>query len=185
MKKKNTLPLYCKIGSYTYGFNKENVLYESATGKERLIIGNYCSIAPNVQFILASEHSYKYLSAFPFKVKVLGEKYEALSKGDIIIEDDVWLGLNSIILSGVKIGQGAIVGAGSVVTKDIPPYAIAGGNPARVIKYRFEPEVIEKLKTFDFSKLTEEKVKKFETLLYTEITKENADKILSEISSDV
>ena len=108
------------------------------------------------------------------------ENFEAKSKGDIIIKDDVWIGTNAIILSGVTIGQGAIIAAGAVVTKDVPPYAIAGGNPAQIIKYRFEPEIIEKLKKFDYSKLTEEKIQKLGLKLYKEITKENVDNLLNE-----
>ncbi len=175
-----SMPFYCSVGKHTYGFNKNNVLFHSESQKERLIIGDFCSFAPNVAFILASEHSYKGLSTYPFKVKILGEDFEAQSKGDIVIKDDVWIGLNSIILSGVTINQGAIVAAGSVVTKDVPPYAIVGGNPAKVIKYRFEPEIIEKLVKFDYSKLTEEKIKILGEKLYTEITKDNIDELLKE-----
>ena len=182
-KKEVKLPDYCNIGRYTYGFELNNVLFHSKIKKEKLIIGDFCSIAPHVQFILASEHPYKGLSTFPFKVKVLNQEAEAVSKGDIIIKDDVWIGMNSIILSGVTINQGAIVAAGSVVTKDIPAYAIVGGNPAKVIKYRFEPEVVEELKNFDFSTLTEEKVKKLGEKLYTEITKDNVKTIIAEIQN--
>lgn len=177
------LPDYCNIGRFTYGFNLKNVLYHSKNKSEKLIIGDFCSIAPYVQFILASDHPYKGLSTFPFKVKILGHDTEAISKGDIIVKDDVWIGLNSIILSGVTIGQGAIVAAGSVVTKDVPAYSIVGGNPARVIKYRFEPEVVEELKKFDFSTLTEDKVKKLGEKLYTEITKDNVKTIIAEIQN--
>lgn len=177
------MPEYCKVGRYTYGFNKNNVYCHSVEKKEKLVIGDFCSIAPNVQFILASDHPYKGLSTFPFKVKVLEHEAEAISKGDIIVKDDVWIGLNSIILSGVTINQGAVVAAGSVVTKDVPAYAIVGGNPAKVIKYRFEPEVVEELKKFDFSTLTEDKVKKIGEKLYNEITKDNVKEIISEIQN--
>ncbi len=173
------VPFYCSVGSYTYGFNPKNVLHHSASRKERLKIGRFCSIAPNVMFILSSNHPYKGLSTYPFKVMLLDHEFEAVSKGDIVIKDDVWLGINSIILSGVTIGQGAVVAAGAVVTKDVPPYAIVGGNPAKIIKYRFEPEIIEKLVKFDYSKLTEEKVKLLGEKLYTEITKENVDELLA------
>lgn len=179
----NLITFHCKVGEHTYGFKYENVLYHSSEKKEKLIIGDYCSIAPNVQFVLASDHSYKGLSTYPFKVKILGQEAEAISKGDIIVKDDVWIGLNSIILSGVTIGQGAIVAAGSVVTKDVPDYAIVGGNPAKVIKYRFEPEVIEELRMFDFSTLTEDKIKKLGEKLYKEITKDNVKELLAEIQN--
>lgn len=174
---------YCKIGRFTYGFNAANVLCHSVDKSERLIIGDFCSIAQHVQFILASEHPFKGLSTYPFKVKILGHEAEAGSKGDIIVKDDVWIGQSAIILSGVTINQGAIVAAGSVVTKDVPPYAIVGGNPAKVIKYRFEPEVIEELKKFDFSLLTEEKVKKLGEKLYNEITVDNVKRIIEDIKN--
>ena len=84
-------------------------------------------------------------------------KAEAISKGDITI-DDVWIGFRATILSGVHIGQGAVVAAGAVVTKDVPPYAIIGGVPAKIIKYRFSPEVIEQLLKLDYSKLTDDMI---------------------------
>lgn len=147
----------------------------------KLYIGNYCSIAPNVLFIIASDHNYKCLSTFPFKVMVAGEKAEALSKGDIIVKDDVWIGANSTILSGVTINQGAIVAAGSVVTKDVPPYAIVGGNPAKVIKYRFSDIIVQKLLRIDYSKLSDETILENLNSLYTEITEENIDTILNKV----
>lgn len=94
-------------------------------------------------------------STFPFKVKFLNYKFEALTKGPIIVKDDVWIGFGSLVLSGVTIGQGAVIAAGSVVTKDVPPYAIVGGNPAHVIRYRFSNEKIESLKQIDFSDIDE------------------------------
>ena len=101
------------------------------------------------------------------------------------IGHDAWIGAGAIILPSVKVGEGAVIGAGSVVTKDVAPYAIVGGNPAKVIKYRFEPEIIAKLLNFDFLKLTDEKIKQLGTRLYTEITPENVDKLLDDFSSNV
>lgn len=161
-KHKNNKHIFFEIGKYTYGFNPNNVLIHSLEKKEKLFIGNFCSIAPNVYFILASDHPYKYLSTFPFKVKVLEQDGEAISKGDIVLKDDVWIGINSIILSGVTINQGAIVAANSVVTKDIPPYAIVGGNPAKLIKYRLDESLRKKLEKIDvaalFDKFTKEDI---------------------------
>ena len=171
------------VGEATYG--PIDAVFSSNNGDEKLIIGNFCSIAPNVKFIISSEHPYYGLSTYPFKVYYLGHKFESSSKGSIVVKDDVWIGLNSIILSGVTIGQGAIIGAGSVVTKNVPPYAIVGGNPAKILKYRFEPEIIEKLIKFDFSKLTEEKIKQLGFCLYTKITSGNVDNLLEEFSSNV
>ena len=182
-KQTNENPDWLTIGKHTYGFNLSSVEYFCPNNEIKLKIGDYCSIGPDVHFILASEHPYKGISTYPFKVKCLGESFEAKSKGDIVLGDDVWIGLGSIILSGVTIGQGAVVAAGSVVTKDVPPYAIVGGNPAKVIKYRFEPEVIEKLLSFNFKKLDDDIVKELKEKLYQEITKDNVDEILSEIKS--
>ena len=145
-----------------------------------LKIGNYCSIANGVKFIVASEHPYNGISTYPFKVKKLGYEHEAIGKGSIIVQDDVWIASNAIILSGVTIGQGAIIGAGAVVTKDVPPYAIVGGNPAKIIKYRFKDEIIEKLLKFDYSGLSDEKIKILGEKLYTELTEDNIDELLKE-----
>lgn len=94
---------------------------------------------------------------------------DAFSKGDIIVDDDVWIGYGATIMSGVHIGQGAVVAAGAVVTKDVPPYAIVGGVPAKVIKYRFEPEMIEELLKVDYSKLTKEDIEKHIDDLYKKL----------------
>jgi acetyltransferase-like isoleucine patch superfamily enzyme len=89
---------------------------------------------------------YDLASKFRWNIDVItSQGVDVISKGDIIIEDDVWIGVNAVILGDVKIGRGAVVGAGSIVTKNIPPYAIVAGNPAKVIKQRFTPEQIEKL----------------------------------------
>ncbi|MDD6071629.1 MAG: CatB-related O-acetyltransferase [Clostridiales bacterium] len=131
-----------KVGNYTYG----NLYVHISNTERQLTIGNYCSIAENVCFVLNSDHPLHSISTFPIKTIVLGlSNDEAISKGDIIVDDDVWIGYGATIMSGVHFGQGAVVAAGAVVTKDVPPYAIVGGVPAKVIKYRFEPEMIEEL----------------------------------------
>lgn len=157
------------VGKYTYG-----ELYVSAyNDNNRIFIGNYCSIAPEVAFLLSADHYVDHISSFPFRVKVLGERLEGVSKGDIVIEDDVWIGYRSTILSGVRIGQGAIVAAGAVVTKDVPPYAIVGGVPAKVLRYRFEPQTIEKLKRIDYSKIDRSLVENHIDQLYKCVTSED------------
>ena len=155
------------VGKYTYG--ELNVLNFSED--KRLSIGNYCSIASNVTFAVCSEHTMNTISTFPFKVKCLSSvAFEALSKGDIIVEDDVWIGQNAVVLSGVRIGQGAIVAAGAIVTKDVPPYAIVGGNPAKIIKYRFKQELIDELIKVDFGALSRTEINEHIDELYMEIT---------------
>lgn len=145
-----------EVGKYSYG--PLRVLLNN--DRCRLKIGNFCSIAPDVVFIPGSDHAVDTISTFPFKVMCLQtQAHEAISKGDIVVEDDVWIGCGSTILSGVRIGQGAVVAAGSVVTKDVPPYAIVGGVPAKIIKYRFSPELIEELLKVDYSKLSEDMIR--------------------------
>ena len=100
---------------------------------------------------MSGEHSITGIMTYPLIDDV---KINSRSKGDIIVADDVWIGYGATIMSGVHIGQGAVVAADAVVTKDVPPYAIVGGVPAKVIKYRFEPEMIEELLKVDYSKLT-------------------------------
>lgn len=159
-------PKRIKLGIASYG-EIEVIAFNNVS---KLEIGNYCSIAQNVRFILDADHQIKSISSYPFKVKLLQSKlFEATSKGDIVIDDDVWIGYGATIMSGVHIGQGAVVAAGAVVTKDVPPYAIVGGVPAKVIKYRFEPEMIKELLKIDYSKLTKEDIEKHIDDLYTEL----------------
>lgn len=155
-----------KVGKYTYG----EICASLPNSSNELIIGNFCSIADNVEFLLGADHPINLISTYPFKSMILKNGIDAITKGNIEIEDDVWIGNDSIILSGVRIGQGAVVAAGAVVTKDVPPYAIVGGVPAKVIKYRFEPEMIEELLKVDYSKLTKEMVEEHIDDLYAELT---------------
>lgn len=122
--------------------------------QSKLDIGSYCSIAPDVWFVINSEHNTDTPSTYPFRVKLLGQNNpEAGSKGGIVVEDDVWIGFGATILDGVTIHQGAIVGAGAVVAKDVPPYTIVGGIPAKPIKKRFNDDVVELLLRFDWSRV--------------------------------
>lgn len=165
-----------KVGKGTYGelniasFSKENKIY----------IGNYCSIAQEVVFVINSEHHINTMSTYPYKVHSLKiTDMEAFSKGDIVVDDDVWIGYRATIMSGVHIGQGAVVAAGAVVTKDVPPYAIVGGVPAKVLKYRFSEDIVDVLKQIDFSKLNEKFIKENIDSLYKEIKSvEEAEKLL-------
>ncbi|MDE7422959.1 MAG: CatB-related O-acetyltransferase [Lachnospiraceae bacterium] len=151
------------VGKETYG--ELTVLTFNMDYK--LFIGCYCSIASGVTFVLSADHHLNHISTFPFKVKTLQcEQYEAISKGNIIVDDDVWIGQNAIILSGVHIGQGAVIAAGAIVTKDVPPYAIVGGNPAKVIKYRFEDDIINELLKIDFAELSKEMIEEHISDLY-------------------
>ena len=159
-----------EVGNYTYGG-----LFVLTDGDNdyKLKIGSFCSIAPQVAFILSSDHPLHNISTYPFKVKFTGQKKEAISKGDILIEDDVWIAFRATILSGVKIGQGAVVAAGSVVTKDVPKYAIVAGIPAKVIGYRFNEEKRGLLSNIEYTSLSADYVRNNIDLFYQDINTEN------------
>lgn len=132
----NLFPLdKVSVGKGTYG---SLCVRTYANESERLQIGNWCSIAADVVFVLGGEHNYQKFSTYPFN-RVLFKEQTA-TKGKIIVEDDVWIGYGSVILSGVTIGRGGVIAAGSVIAKDVPPYAIVSNG--RIIKYRFSEDVI-------------------------------------------
>ena len=153
------------VGNYSYG----GILCLNHNDTACVRVGNFVSIGPDVAFIPASDHPTGNISTFPYKAKIATGETEALSKGDIIVNDDVWIGYSATILSGVTIGQGAVIATGAVVTKDVPPYAIVGGVPAEVIRYRFSREVIDYLVKLDYSMLTEDLIKNHIEELYTDI----------------
>lgn len=167
-----------EIGRHTYG-----PIWAPWSGNpdERLSIGSYCSIGGGVKFILGSEHGYRSLSSFPFKAKMAGAPFEASTKGPVVLGDDVWVGENALILSGVQVGQGAIIAAGSVVVKGVPPYAIVGGNPARIIKFRFEETICERLAKIDLGSMGEHIDASQLSMLYKNITNDNLDEILKSL----
>lgn len=128
-----------QVGIGTYGTPKVYDWHEGTTLK----IGNYCSISFNVQIFLGGHHHADWISTYPFSAFLEGVEPipdTGFSKGNVIIGSDVWLCANAVILSGVTIGHGAVVANSAVVTKDVEPYAIVGGNPARQIGYRFDEE---------------------------------------------
>ena len=162
------------VGKHSYG--QLNVT-DYSPSPNKLIIGSYCSIAPGVQFLLGGEHSTTSISTYPFKVMRFGYEREAGSKGNIEIGDDVWICLNAVICSGVKIGQGAVVAAGAVVTKDVEPYSIVGGNPARFIKYRFNKTIIDGLLKENMISMFDSFNKNDISLIYENINEETIKKI--------
>lgn len=170
------------VGKGTYG-----PLYVMTFGNsERLCIGNYCSIGPQTAFILNADHYTNTVTTYPFKVRILHSvSYEGVSKGNIIIDDDVWIGYGAIIMSGVHIGQGAVIAAGAVVTRDVPPYAVVGGSPAKILKYRFSKEVIDEIVKLDFSLFDKKFTEKHINDLYTEVRKDNINEILQQLREAV
>ena len=132
---------------------------------DKLIIGKYCSIGSGAVFMMAGNqgHRVDWVSTFPFyyQANIFKTSQNAYKKvGNTVIAHDVWIGSEAMIMAGVSIGSGAVVAARAVVTKDVPPYAIVGGNPAKVIKYRFDEKTITKLLTLKWWDWTEEEVKK-------------------------
>jgi virginiamycin A acetyltransferase len=147
------------VGEYTYYDDprgpaqfEANVLYHFEFTGDRLIIGRYCSIATDVRFIMnGGSHPTTWLTTYPFPI--FGHGWEAAmpeawpNKGDTVVGNDVWFGYSALIMPGVHIGNGAIVATAAVVTKDVPAYAIVGGNPARILRSRFDPDTIARLET--------------------------------------
>ncbi len=147
------------IGDYTYYDDPEdaenferNVLYHFPFIGDRLVIGRFCAIARGVKFIMnGANHRMSGISTYPFQIfgngweKVMPRPEDLPYKGDTVIGNDVWIGYEALLMPGVKVGNGAIIAARSVVASDVPAYTIVGGNPARPLKQRFAPEVIARL----------------------------------------
>ena len=163
------------VGDYTMyndfvndptGFEKNNVLYHYPINHDKLFIGKFCSIACGAKFLFNSaNHTLASLSTYPFPLFFDEWELEKTNvteawdnKGDIIVGNDVWIGYEAVVLAGVMIGDGAIIGTRAVVTKDVPPYTVVGGVPAKPIRKRFNDETVTellKLKWWDWS---EEKI---------------------------
>jgi virginiamycin A acetyltransferase len=142
------------VGDYTYyddpagpeGF-EANVLYHFDFIGDRLVIGRFCSIGAGTKFIMnGGNHHTSWLTTYPFPI--FGHGWEAAmpeswpNKGDTVVGNDVWFGHDALVMPGVTIGDGAIVATRAVVTRDVPPYAVVGGNPAAVLRYRFDEATI-------------------------------------------
>ena len=144
------------VGDYTYYDDPEdsenferNVLYHYPFVGDKLVIGKFCALARGVKFIMnGANHKLTGFSTYPFGI--FGQGWEAAvpapgdlpSRGDTVVGNDVWIGYDALVMPGVRIGNGAIVAARAVVVKDVPAYAVVGGNPAQVLKSRFPPETV-------------------------------------------
>ncbi|MGG3887360.1 CatB-related O-acetyltransferase [Brevibacillus panacihumi] len=153
---------------YLWGDEKSRKLFNPTEDYgwvlDKLIIGNYVCIASGVIILMGGNHNHhpEWITVYPF-VEQIETSYEP--KGDTIIESDSWIGMNAMIMPGVKIGEGAIVAAGSVVAKDVPPYTIVGGNPAKEIRKRFTDKEIEKLKEMRWFDWERKKIERASHLL--------------------
>lgn len=158
------------VGDYTYyddpvdptAFERNNVLFNWPEFGDRLTIGRFCAIATGVKFMMGSaNHRTSSISTYPFAVfggawaeNIPPHLAQLPFKGDIVIGNDVWIGRESVVMPGVNIGDGAIVAAYSLVTRDVAPYTVVGGNPAKYIKNRFDEELtalLRALKWWDFA----------------------------------
>ena len=165
-----------EVGDYTMyndfvqdpiDFEKNNVLYHYPVNQDKLKIGKFCSIACGAKFLFTSaNHTMKSLSTYPFPIffeewqldgKDICDAWD--NKGDIVIGNDVWIGYESVILSGVTIGDGAVIGSRAVVTKDVEPYTIVGGVPAKPIRKRFDEQMIKKLEKIGWWNWGEEQIR--------------------------
>lgn len=136
---------------------------------QKITIGNFCSIARNVSF-QTYNHNHKKISTYFIGSNVFKEDWEneVITKGDVIIENDVWIGTHCVILGGVTIGNGAIIAANSVVNKDVIPFSIVGGNPAKVIGFRFDEKTIKQIQDMEWWNWSVEKIKKNKHLFQDE-----------------
>ncbi len=151
-------PHICSFGRYTYG--EPGITF--STSGARLIVGNFCSLSATCTFILGGNHRHDWVSSYPFP-NFRAEFPTAYGKvpthkGNIVVGNDVWVGSYSYILSGITLGDGCVVAACAVVTKDVPPYAVVAGNPARIVKYRFPPEQIAALQRIRWWEWEKEKI---------------------------
>lgn len=173
---------YIKIGKYTYGLSKKNVHwtvkaydYNNNYKKPKLIVGKYCSIGFNSKIFLGGNHRHDWITTYPFQAMhndlsyILKNNFTNVDKhvvgyphsnGDVNIGNDVWFGENVTVMSGIKIGDGAVIAANSTVVKDVEPYSISGGNPAKHIKYRFSEEIIKRLLEIKWWDIEESKLDK-------------------------
>jgi len=149
------------IGDYTYYDDPDdaehferNVLYHFPFIGDKLIIGKFCALARGVKFIMnGANHKLSGISTYPFQIfgngweKVMPQPGDLPYKGDTIVGNDVWIGYDALVMPGITIGNGAIVASRSVVTSDVPPYTIVGGNPAKPVKQRFSPDIIDALQS--------------------------------------
>jgi len=161
------------IGEYSYCSGPPKVFKHP---RRKLKIGKFCSIAPGVTIWLGGNHKMDFVTTYPFpqfvddwpEVKSSSEDdYYGVSKGDIVIGNDVWIGYGATIMSGVTIGDGSVIGNRAVVTRDVEPYAIVAGNPARLVRKRFDEETIRKLLEIKWWDWPIDKIKKNLGVIYS------------------
>jgi virginiamycin A acetyltransferase len=150
-----------EVGEFSYGLP----IIRDWGGPTRLVMGKYCSIADGVEIFLGGNHRVDWATTYPFPAMAsLWKEARSIvghpaTRGDVVIGSDVWLGAKCVILSGITIGHGAVVGTRAVVTRDVPPYAIVAGNPARIVKMRFNKEDVQRMLAASWWELDRETVR--------------------------
>ena len=167
-----------ETGKFSYGV--ENITTRSWGEGAHLYIGSFCSIARNQMIFLGGNHQTSWCTTFPFG-HIFHEEFPAgqinghghpSTKGHVVIENDVWIGDGCTIMSGIRIGSGSVIAAKSVVIKDVAPYTIVGGNPAKLIKERFSPNIIKQLLEIKWWEKSDDKINKIVPLLQQQPTEE-------------
>lgn len=153
------------VGRYTYGSPRLKLWAEH----ERIEIGSFCSISEDVVILGGGEHRLDWVTTYPLRIALnspgAGHDGHPHTKGPTVIGHDVWIGHGALVLSGVTIGNGACIGAGAVVSRDVPPYAVVAGNPAKVIRTRYDELTVERLQTIGWWSWPIERIQAFESLL--------------------
>jgi len=157
---KEKFPQY-EIGKASYGHFRVRNRHKNATLK----IGAFCSFAGGVQIFLGGEHRTDWVTSFPFPIlwsNVAGDIQDCeKTHGDVVIGNDVWIGTEALLMSGVRVGNGAVIGARAVVTKDVPPYAIVAGVPAKIVRMRFDDKLIARLEALAWWNWDDQKIARF------------------------
>jgi acetyltransferase-like isoleucine patch superfamily enzyme len=155
-----------EIGKHSY-CHRDTLVLQWASDTAKLYVGKFCSIAAHLTVYLGGNHRTDWITTYPFGhinqhiFNTFDGTGHPSTKGSVVIGNDVWIGNNVTIMSGVKIGDGAVIAANSHVVKDVEPYSITGGNPAKVVKYRFNPDQIQKLLEIKWWDWEDDKINKY------------------------
>ncbi len=167
LRKPEGWPAHVSVGRHTYGLSKRNFVQPHPSAP--ISVGAFCSIGPEVLIFGRADHPTQLASTYPFRTKLLypeAGNADAVTKGPVRIGSDVWIGARAMILSGITVGDGAIVAAGAVVARDVPAYGIVAGNPGKLIKHRFASEIVAALLEIRWWDWPDEKIRAFEAEFY-------------------
>jgi acetyltransferase-like isoleucine patch superfamily enzyme len=166
------LPAGVSVGRHTYGWDADT--FPIYTEGARVVVGSFCSIGPGVRVHGGGAHAMTRASTFPMHALMFDDLRrrnapDDVDKGSTVIGNDVWVGMGAMVLAGVTVGDGAVIGAGAVVTSDVPPYAIVAGNPARVLRYRFEERVRERLQALRWWEWSDERIRAMQEAFMSDV----------------